>query len=369
MLSKLKVFMIMPFDPEFNDLYGFIRELVEKQEYAVFRADDLLNQQNILKDVVVSIHDSDLIIADLTGLNPNVFYELGVAHAFRKNVILLTQDISELPFDLRSYRVVQYSTNFTKIKELEVNLTRILAEVKEGGFSFGSPVTDWIPFEKLSAVVEIAKPREHTEIIAQDEIQETSLMNDEILDQKGLLDFLADLDNSMIELTGILNDLTAKTQDMSSSVGSKAEEIQSAWARPSAGTASYVRKLARKTAEIMNNYGLSVSKKNKEYEVHWNVFEESVIGLIDSPAIFAKNREGANQLIDTLESLQVTISSSKEGINAMSEGFSQLNGIEASITRAVNLIEREIKTFAGLMDKSVATLERIISIGHKRIRN
>ena len=74
----------MPYDVEFNEFYEYLKALIG-DEFQVFRADDLLNQQNILKDIVQSIYDSDLIIADLSSLNSNVFYELGLAHALRKN--------------------------------------------------------------------------------------------------------------------------------------------------------------------------------------------------------------------------------------------------------------------------------------------
>ena len=91
----------MPFEVEFNEMYDYLKNLIG-DEFLVFRADNLLNQQNILKDIIQSIHSSDLVLADLSGLNPNVFYKLGLKrHALRKNVILLTQDIEELPFDLR----------------------------------------------------------------------------------------------------------------------------------------------------------------------------------------------------------------------------------------------------------------------------
>lgn len=79
--------------------------------YDFSNAGDLDNQQSILQDIVIGIGNADVIIADVTGLNPNVFYELGLCHALDKKVILITQDISELPFDIRSYRVDEYTTN------------------------------------------------------------------------------------------------------------------------------------------------------------------------------------------------------------------------------------------------------------------
>jgi hypothetical protein len=86
----MKVFVVMSFDSEYDALYKFMKDIFEERGHNIFRTSDLLNQQNILKDIVVSIYESDLILADLTGLNANVFYELGLAHALRKNVILLT---------------------------------------------------------------------------------------------------------------------------------------------------------------------------------------------------------------------------------------------------------------------------------------
>ena len=86
MTNKQKVFVIIPFKEDFLKLYDELKkEFQEKFEF--INAGDLDNQQNILKDIVVGIHDANVIIADLTGLNANVFYELGLAHAMNKKVL------------------------------------------------------------------------------------------------------------------------------------------------------------------------------------------------------------------------------------------------------------------------------------------
>ena len=94
---KPTAFVIMPFDSEFDDLYGdFLYQALTELGFVVSRADDLQNAQNIIKDILSGLRDSDLIVADLTNLNPNVHYELGLAHGFDKPVIMLTQEISRL---------------------------------------------------------------------------------------------------------------------------------------------------------------------------------------------------------------------------------------------------------------------------------
>lgn len=78
--------------------------------YAVTRADDINYGGAITSDVVNQIAQSDLVVADLTDLNANVFYELGIRHALRKfgTVMLVDESRTEIPFDLANYRVIKY---------------------------------------------------------------------------------------------------------------------------------------------------------------------------------------------------------------------------------------------------------------------
>ena len=111
------VFVLMPFDEDFNDIYElFVKAEMKRAGFSVDRADDIESQQNILRDILERIDKSDLIVADLTNSNPNVFYELGLAHALKKPVILITQSVDDVPFDLKSYRLLEYSTHFSKIE-------------------------------------------------------------------------------------------------------------------------------------------------------------------------------------------------------------------------------------------------------------
>jgi hypothetical protein len=355
----------MPFDVEFNEMYDHLKSLIG-DDFQVLRGDDLLNQQAILKDIVLLIHESDLIIADLSGLNPNVFYELGLAHALRKNVILLTQDIGELPFDLRSYRTIEYSTHFAKIKELEEKLKHILKGVQDNTVSFGNPVSDWLPFGK-EAEVNRSLSSEVTNTFKEDAIStEPHLPED-----RGFLDYMADIDESMAELKGIVENFSKKQTEITANINPKCEEIAKAWLKPSSGTASYVRKIARKIAADMNEYGLNASDLNKKYNVTWDLFEDSILNLVINPIATktSENIAGFRGFLDSLEELKGTMITTKSQYMSLADTVCSLKGIERDITRSALLIEGETKTFVGLLDKSISTLDRAVALGREKIEN
>jgi hypothetical protein len=89
-----------------------IRPVVKSynQRLNCIRADNLYGQK-VMQDIYESIAKARIIIADVTGCNPNVFYELGMAHTFGKDVILLTQAVEESPFDIKSFRHYIYSND------------------------------------------------------------------------------------------------------------------------------------------------------------------------------------------------------------------------------------------------------------------
>jgi hypothetical protein len=68
----------------------------------------------------------------LTDRNPNVFYELGLAHALNKEVILLTQDINDVPFDLRHFRIIVYQDSISGADKLKSTLKDFINEQING---------------------------------------------------------------------------------------------------------------------------------------------------------------------------------------------------------------------------------------------
>jgi len=118
-------FIIMPFSVEaLNVVYeDYVQPtLVKRCQLRSERGDDVFGSNVIMDDITNSIRRSRLIIADLTGRNANVFYEVGIAHALNKQVLLMTQSIEDVPFDLRHRRALVYDYSPRGCKKLEKDL-------------------------------------------------------------------------------------------------------------------------------------------------------------------------------------------------------------------------------------------------------
>lgn len=107
----MECFVISPFGGRFDEYYREI--LVPTARSAglgVTRADEVYGVHPIMDDIVKGILNSDVVIADVTGRNPNVNYELGMAHALGKPVVIISQSTEDIPFDYKHVRAILYDT-------------------------------------------------------------------------------------------------------------------------------------------------------------------------------------------------------------------------------------------------------------------
>jgi hypothetical protein len=107
--QKPFIFVLMPFDEKFRDIYKFgIKGAAEELGAYAERVDEQIFQEGILDRIFNQIGKADVIVADMTGKNANVFYEVGYAHALGKIVVLLTQNADDIPFDLKHRQHIVY---------------------------------------------------------------------------------------------------------------------------------------------------------------------------------------------------------------------------------------------------------------------
>jgi hypothetical protein len=102
---------MMPFADPVGGYYKAIYEpAIQKAGFKPVRADDdMFSTGKIIEQVWSGIHSAKVLVAELTGRNPNVFYELGLAHALQKPVVLVSSNEGDVPFDVQHIRVIYYN--------------------------------------------------------------------------------------------------------------------------------------------------------------------------------------------------------------------------------------------------------------------
>ncbi len=108
--GQKRAFILMPFKNPYDSYYPAIfKPALEEVGYKVFRSDDLFTARPVIKDIQESIKKADLILCEMSEKNPNVFYELGLAHAIGKPAIMVSHNEDDIPFDLRHIRIIFYN--------------------------------------------------------------------------------------------------------------------------------------------------------------------------------------------------------------------------------------------------------------------
>jgi len=120
-------FYVGPFSEPFNSIYkDHIAPVFEKHGIEIRRADDIYSTGVIMEDVWVGINSASMVIAEMTGRNPNVMYEVGLAHTVGKPVLMISQAAGDLPFDLRHRRCVIYNYTPPGCRDLETGISKTI---------------------------------------------------------------------------------------------------------------------------------------------------------------------------------------------------------------------------------------------------
>ena len=124
------IFVLIPFEKSFDDIYKFgIKGAANEVGAYAERLDEQIFTEGMLDRIFNQISKADVVVADMTGRNPNVFYEVGYAHALGKIVLLLTQNSDDIPFDLKHRQHTVYSGSIDTLKsELVTKLQWAISE-------------------------------------------------------------------------------------------------------------------------------------------------------------------------------------------------------------------------------------------------
>ncbi|WNV03665.1 hypothetical protein RP726_14595 [Candidatus Methylospira mobilis] len=125
-----KCFVLMPFDEKYREVYAEVyKPACADNGLECWRVDEIARPGSITRDIVEGILDADILIADLTSRNPNVFYELGIAHTVGNKTIMTAQRISDVPFDIANFRVLFYEQSISGSRKLFTELDKAIKEL------------------------------------------------------------------------------------------------------------------------------------------------------------------------------------------------------------------------------------------------
>lgn len=128
-----RCFVIMPFSSEMSYVYEVMKKVVEASEMTCIRADEVFVSRPAVDQIRSEISQADLVIVDFTGRNPNVYYEAGLADAWKKRWIVLAQSPDDLTFDVQHIRTIFYSDRMGADIKLEEDLKSAIRDSMGAG--------------------------------------------------------------------------------------------------------------------------------------------------------------------------------------------------------------------------------------------
>lgn len=126
-VTEKTAFCLMPFHRKFDKIYTTIKAACVQAGYTCLRSDEPFNPGNVLRQILQMMTTAEIIIAVLDGKNPNVFYEIGIAHSLGKTVILVgnAKNPDDISFDLKSERLLLYNAPGELQQKLATSLKQL----------------------------------------------------------------------------------------------------------------------------------------------------------------------------------------------------------------------------------------------------
>lgn len=346
MSNDMNAFVIMPFDDKFNALYDLlIKPDLESVGYEVFRADESLNQQNVMRDIIEGIVAADLIIADLTGLNPNVMYELGICHALNKPTIHFTQDINEIPFDLKIYRTHEYSSELSDHGDITDIITDIGERHKNREVNFSNPVIDFLPenYEKA-------------------ETRKVAVTEEE----KGFLDFLNDINEAIYKFNEHLGTVTDSTIDLKGKLEAHTAELSSIQERKDKYIFRDMKQATDAAATDIDKNAETIEKNLPGLKDTLNAINENYLAIVEwFGPLTEEDKENIDRSKFTFVELLDATREARPKIKEYSESVSYIRSLRISknMTKAAKHLFQAVTGLLKILDKTeafcVAVIEKI----------
>lgn len=340
-------FVIMPFGAEFDEIYtSFIHPVLTNAGFEVHRADELTSAESIMGTIIRQLEGSCIIVADLSDSNPNVYYELGLAHAMHKPVINLAQAVDELPFDIRGHYVIPYSTYFSEMDKAKKDLANAAEGVFTGATTFGNPFSDHSRHDVVPTCRKNSEPD-----FPQNDNEQSTDQNGPL----GILDHHVAMEEGFQEVRDSTEEIGVRTAALSDSMTTLAGKLNALQRDRSPNQARRQRDLVRSLAQEMDSYASFMSGANGKYseaiERSRPALEAMLVASEDDP-------NDIQDLLGTLDTVEQQVVTFQETTNTVATVISELPDVEGSFMRARDRVVDQLRQLAGNVALIVAMIAR-----------
>jgi hypothetical protein len=353
-------FVVMPLSDEFSWVFDdLIAPALREANYHAVRADSVVDQQNIMRDIVEGVIRCDLVIAEITSLNPNVMYELGMAHALRRPTLILTQDTDSAPFDLRAYRLIPYSDNYREMDRVKSTLIDIATKHRNGEVSFSSPVNDFAPPEFWSN--ELPQP-------AITSAMEVGQAKPEYEGRPGLLDREQQIAEQFVVIATQAVRLGEITEDFLQNAQTRVEAMEEIGEVRSPEAYKRARAALGSIASLMVRWSEDMEAQLPPVRQAWKELEESADEFVTEASIDSEDdRKAAEQFVSTMDEFQLTVHDSVQQLTEAKNSLPPLRRISRELDRAGHRAEQSLNAVIDSISAGEPFAARLANIVRSRL--
>ena len=368
-------FVIMPFHPDLESVYtDLIKPVLTERGFEVFRADEIYNQQSILKDIIQSIDRSDLVIADLTDNNVNVFYELGIAHTLGKPVILAAQSLEKVPFDLKPYRIWIYSIHFARFQKAKQELDDLAKGFLEGRVAFGNPVSDILDISATRAhdnvVEELNAPaQEQSSDLEAVQLQQNRRAPVSDTDDRGLLDHIEAINGGYTDLAQALVKVTGPMMEMTDDMNKGTADLNRIAQDPNARSWPQITDVCRSIGSRIDTFADDLVSANDVFAHVMDETQDSLEILVST--LVSSNKPLSTETADRiaeLEKMHSQAMTARGPLLSMATLMDAVPRLERGMNRGLDRGGSELRAFTSNLDRLIGSVTRALNAakGHTR---
>ncbi len=366
-MPSLDIFVLMPFEDPFHLVYHHLIKMpLEAEGHRVSRSLEA-DQQNGLRAIIEGIQQASVVVADLSGQNANVAYELGIAHALTKPTLQIVQTLADVRYDLLPYKVILYSINTDGTSTLASDMLGYIDRRPGNEFRFANPVNDFLGAASARSII-ITEPSD------QDGASQLTLIDDNEPDKLagsvyGILDANADVERAGALIVSTLQGLTTDMEDIGDKTRAHTHRINEISSNPSEKRRqSKALRVMQQFALDVTDFSQKVKEKSPTLKEAWMTLEQSMEYVLSASNIENESDFDAVQnLLRQSAQMQESSPNAIASIERFRDSHTDLIGISRMSNSALRDSVKELDRLIDELKRGGSVVTRIYELATAKL--